>query len=109
MLLGASRWGAPTRLIILAGIADAGRILLLTWLLLATAVLPFFDDLAGLGAAVRDNPVVVGAEMTRLWAEQPSRLALALLFSVGVSFAAASLTILVRRALLRHGPQEAAA
>ncbi len=108
-LLSASRWGAPTRLIILAAVVDAGRIFLLTWLLLATAVLPFFDDLAALGAAVRDNPVVVGAEMGRLWAEQPSRLVFAALFSFGVSLAAASLTIMVRRALLRYRPQGAAA
>ncbi len=42
--------------------ADWIRLIVTCWFFSATGVLPFYNDAVALGAAIRDNPVVVAAD-----------------------------------------------
>jgi hypothetical protein len=46
---------------------DALRLWLMAWFLRASGVLPFYDDLRALGAAMSDNAQIVSREMSRMW------------------------------------------
>ena len=61
--------------ILAAVVADATRLWLTAWLLRASGVLPFYDDLEGLGTALCNNPGIVGHEMSRMWEREPVWLA----------------------------------
>jgi hypothetical protein len=39
----------------------------MAWFLRASGVLPFYDDLRALGAAMSDNAQIVSREMSRMW------------------------------------------
>ena len=57
-----------------AAVCDAVRLSIIVWLLRATAVLPFFDDVGALGDAMRTHGEFVAVEMERIWTEEFSWL-----------------------------------
>ena len=46
---------------------DALRLWLVAWFLRASGVLPFYDDLTALGAAMRGSAQIIRREMSRMW------------------------------------------
>ena len=71
--LGAGRF--RTGWILAATVTDATRLWLTAWLLRASGVLPFYDDLEALGTALGSNPGIIGHEMSRMWESDRAWLA----------------------------------
>jgi hypothetical protein len=70
--------------VLLAAAVDALRLWSMAWLLRASSVLPFFDDLQALGQNMREHGDFVAVEVVRIWMEEPGWLVgVALLCGLG--------------------------
>lgn len=67
-------WRVSVRWILGSALVEWLRLVGMSWFILATGALPFFDDVGALGSAIRDHPDLLHAEMIAILQDRPSVL-----------------------------------